>query len=93
MPLFHPGNRWRSPRTQKVYALYELWRTVADFIAAISFLIGSVLFFSESTQYAGTWLFVIGSVFFLLKPTMRLAREIHYLSIGDVGPLVRSSQE
>ena len=46
------------------------------------FLVGSVLFFSADTTFAATWLFVIGSLFFGLKPTIRLARELHFLRIG-----------
>ncbi|XRQ10074.1 YrhK family protein [Actinomadura welshii] len=56
---------------------YETLSIVNDFAAAVLFLVGSVLFFSESTMYSGTWLFVIGSVLFCLRPTIRLSRRIH----------------
>ncbi|TDC55372.1 hypothetical protein E1281_12770 [Actinomadura sp. KC345] len=56
---------------------YETLSIVNDFGAAMLFLVGSVLFFSESTMYAGTWLFVIGSVLFCLRPTIRLTRRFH----------------
>ena len=57
-------------------------RTVVDFGAALCFLFGSVLFFWERTQITATWLFVIGSVFFMLKPTRRLIRELQYIRQG-----------
>ncbi|MFT6023417.1 MAG: hypothetical protein ACI9PY_001534 [Ascidiaceihabitans sp.] len=44
---------------------------------------GSILFFNESTTFVATWLFVIGSVFFGLRPTIRLYRELAYLRLGD----------
>ncbi|QFG23541.1 YrhK family protein [Actinomadura sp. WMMB 499] len=56
---------------------YETLSIVNDFGAAVLFLAGSVLFFSESTMYEGTWLFVVGSVLFLLRPTIRLTRRFH----------------
>ena len=46
-------------------------------------LIGSFLFFSAATQTAATWLFVVGSFCFAVKPTLRLAREIKLYRIGD----------
>ena len=83
MQLFHPEARTRSAKHKRIYAYYELWYTVVDFMAAIAFLIGSVLFFWEATQTEATWLFVIGSVCFALKPSIRLAREIRYLQLGN----------
>lgn len=56
---------------------YETLSIVNDISIALLFLVGSVLFFSESTTYAGTWLFVIGSVLLLLRPTIRLSRRFH----------------
>ncbi|QBK31293.1 YrhK family protein [Roseitalea porphyridii] len=84
MALFAPGNRTKSPRHKKVYAAYEIAFTAVDFAAAFAFVIGSVLFFFPEFETVAIWFFVIGSVFFALKPTIRLTREIHYLTIGDV---------
>lgn len=82
LKLFDPANRHRSDRHAEVWAIYELAHTLVDFTAAGMFVIGSVLFFFPSTTYAGTWLFLIGSIFFGLKPTIRLAREIKLLTLG-----------
>jgi hypothetical protein len=47
-----------------------------DFLAGISFVVGSVFFFYPSLVYAGTWLFLVGSILFAAKPSVRLAHEL-----------------
>lgn len=83
MTLFNPDNHTRSAAHKRVYALYELAYTINDVLAAALFVIGSILFFSESTTYAGTWLFLIGSLMFGLRPVIRLLRELKYMRMGD----------
>ena len=56
---------------------YEILSIVNDLLIAVWFLVGSILFFSESTTYAGTWFFVVGSAQLMLRPTIRLTRRIH----------------
>ena len=56
---------------------YEIGRTVIEFLAAATFIVGSVFFFYESLTYAGTWLFVIGSILFAVRPSVRLILELH----------------
>ncbi|MEK6462706.1 YrhK family protein [Pseudonocardia tropica] len=56
---------------------YETLGIVNDILIGIWFLVGSILFFSDSTTYTGTWLFVIGSVELLIRPIIRLARHVH----------------
>jgi hypothetical protein len=56
---------------------YEVASIVNDILVALWFLIGSVLFFSDATTYAGTWLFVLGSVELLIRPVIRLSRRVH----------------
>ena len=36
-----------------------------------------------SLMTAGTWLFLVGSIFFAMKPTIRLWREFKLLRMGD----------
>jgi len=93
MAFFTNESRQHSEDTKRVYAAYEIAHTAVDFVAAISFLLGSILFFSDDTQYPATWLFVIGSVFFCLKPTLRLAREIHLWRMGRMETLARRAQD
>lgn len=63
---------------------YELVSIANDILVAVWFIAGSILFFHESTAYAGTWLFVLGSVELLIRPVIRLARHIHIARIGGV---------
>lgn len=81
--LFDPNAHKKSAAHSKIYAWTEILRTLVDFLAALLFLIGSFLFFDESTTYVGTWLFVVGSVLFGLRPTIKLYRELRYLQLGD----------
>lgn len=64
---------------------YETLSIANDFLIAVWFVIGSALFFSESTTVAGTWLFVIGSVELMIRPLIRLTRQVHLrrIHIGD----------
>ena len=87
MRLFSHEARQRSADTRRVYAAYEIAHTVADFIAAISFLIGSILFLWPGYEDTAIWLFIIGSVFFCLKPTLRLAREVQLWRMGNLDQL------
>ncbi|MAN46133.1 MAG: hypothetical protein GYB49_09990 [Alphaproteobacteria bacterium] len=91
MNLFTHENRNQSPETRQAYALYEILHTAVDFVAAISFLVGSVLFFWKDTQFTATWLFVIGSVFFTMKPTIRLVREIRLYQMGQKQRLAKQA--
>lgn len=83
MPLFHHENRQRSAETRHLYAFFELVYTLVDFAAALCFVSGSVMFFSEAWKTPGTWLFLIGSLLFAAKPTLRLVREIRLAAAGE----------
>lgn len=76
-----------SSAHRQVYSLYEIAYTLVDFSAAVLFIIGSILFFYKSMQDAGTWMFLIGSIFFALRPTVRLFREIHLAVLSHEGLL------
>ena len=67
----------------------EIAYTVVDFSAAALFVIGSFLFFDESTTYVATWLFVVGSVLFGLRPTIKLYREITYFRLGNYDEIAK----
>lgn len=87
MKLFRHENRQANAHTRRLYAQFELAHTLADFGAAICFVVGSVMFFSEKWQTPGTWLFLIGSLLFALKPSLRLIREIKLYEAGDMDDL------
>lgn len=61
---------------------YEVASICNDIVIAIWFIIGSILFFSESTTFTATWLFLIGSVQMMIRPAIRLARRVHLQNIG-----------
>jgi hypothetical protein len=92
MTFFSPDARNRSAWHRQVYAAYELWYTAVDFGAAACFIAGSILFFSEATQWVGTWLFLSGSILFAGKPTIRLLRELQYLRRGRTDCLAKRAE-
>ncbi|QFT64019.1 YrhK-like protein [Roseivivax halotolerans] len=92
MRLFRHENRQQTDQTRRLYARYELAHTAVDFAAAFLFLVGSVLFFWQSLETAAIWCFVLGSVFFCVKPTLRLIREIHLYRIGETDALAKADQ-
>jgi len=74
------SHSWMKLATEKHGALYAQYQAIydgVDALAAIAFIIGSALFFSESTKTIATWLFLIGSVFFAVRPLVHLVRDIH----------------
>lgn len=71
---------WLKFRTRKhgeVYWRYETIYDVIDSLAAIAFIAGSALFFSSSTEGAATWLFLVGSIFFAVRPLVHVVRDFH----------------
>ncbi len=62
---------------------YELASIFNDFLIAIWFLLGSILFLFPSYETAAIWLFIIGSFQFLLRPSLRLASHIHLQRIPE----------
>lgn len=56
---------------------YEVLSIANDFLIAIWFLIGSILFLWPSQATTATWFFIIGSAQFLVRPALRLASHIH----------------
>ena len=71
------GMKFTTPRHQQVYVAYQALYDCVDALAAILFVVGSILFFREATQTAGTWLFLIGSVCFAIRPVVHVIRDIH----------------
>lgn len=61
---------------------YETLSIINDAMIAVWFIIGSILFFDEDTATAGTWLFLGGSVELLIRPVIRLTRNIHISTVS-----------
>jgi hypothetical protein len=66
-----------TPHHARISRNYEIWYNINDFAAGVLFVTGSILFFWESTMYIATWFFVVGSILFCVRPSIRLARELH----------------
>ncbi|WP_018149276.1 YrhK family protein [Henriciella marina] len=86
---------WMNFDTDKhgqVYGNYQKLYDGIDALAAFAFIIGSALFFSEKTQTIGTWLFLIGSVFFAVRPCIHVARDFHMARLSPAGDAGGNSQ-
>ncbi len=87
MQLFDPSSIRKSPAHAQLYATIEIIYTLVDFTAATLFIIGSILFFSPSAMSPALWCFLMGSVCFALKPTLRLVRQLRYLRLDKIDAL------
>lgn len=56
---------------KKIHERFEWLHIANDYISAILFLVGSIMFLKDAWHIAATWLFIIGSVFFLFAPILR----------------------
>ncbi|GAA2336136.1 hypothetical protein GCM10009854_10060 [Saccharopolyspora halophila] len=65
---------------------YEVLSIVNDLLIALWFVVGSVLFFWDSTVEAGTWLFLLGSVQLMIRPIIRLHRRVKLRRISAGTP-------
>jgi hypothetical protein len=75
--MFNARNATATPRHTEVYGRYEKAYTLVDFVAALTFVVGSVLFFYDTEQVPATWAFLIGSICFAARPTVTVLREFH----------------
>ncbi|APZ42317.1 YrhK family protein [Acidihalobacter ferrooxydans] len=64
---------------------YETISILNDFLVALWFLIGSVMFLLPAWVTTGTLLFVLGSAQLLIRPCIRLAHHIHLRRIAPSG--------
>jgi hypothetical protein len=89
MKLFDPSNSHKTPAHARVYATIEVIYTIVDFTAAGLFIAGSILFFSPSAMTPALWCFLVGSICFALKPTLRLVRQLRYLQLDKIDTLAK----
>ncbi len=75
--MFDPGSATASDRHRVVYGRYQKIYTLVEFAAAVAFVVGSTLFFYPAQQEPATWFFLVGSVLFAARPTVRVLRENH----------------
>lgn len=82
MSQFNPANAQKSEKHENLYQAYGYLYNAVDLIAGLCFAAGSVCFFFEGVvKTAGVWLFVVGSVLFVTRPSIKLAREAHLASL------------
>lgn len=72
---------------------YEVVSIINDIFVALWFIVGSILFFSDSTTIAGTWCFLAGSVELLVRPLIRLRRRVHLTRLSGTDASYESSQD
>ncbi len=65
---------------------YKFYYNVNDVLIAVWFIIGSILFFWKETETIATWFFLIGSIELLIRPLMRISKEIHLENIRSQHP-------
>lgn len=61
---------------------YETLSIANDVLIGIFFFVGSILFYFKPLEVWTITLFVLGSIDFLLRPIIRLARRLHLQRIG-----------
>lgn len=61
---------------------YETLSIVNDLMIGVWFVVGSSFFFSEATQTVGTVMFLLGSVQLMIRPLIRLIRNLHVQRIS-----------
>lgn len=81
LTILHIGDRELVVRQR-----YELLSIANDILIGTWFLIGSFMFFSDKLTYYGTWLFVIGSLEMLIRPTIRFTRRFHLTRFHPESP-------
>lgn len=57
---------------------YRIAALMIDLTLGLEYLIGSILFLSESTQTAGVIMFIIGSVQLLSRPLLKILHSFHF---------------
>ena len=93
MRLFDPRDRHITAQQARRYAMFEILHTIVDVLAALLFVVGSILFFSEQTKFAGTVCFLIGSLLFAAKPSIRIIRELWLARLHRVDQLAGRAPE
>ncbi len=66
-----------GPDALVVRRRYETAVLANDFLIGLWFTLGSLAFLSPTYESAGAWIFVMASVQYLVRPSIRLASNIH----------------
>jgi len=93
MTLFDSSRHSNSRQAKRFQARVELVYTSLDFIAALAFLIGSVLFLWPACQEAGTWLFIFGSLCFAIRPGLHFVRDLKLAAMGQIDQAAAADEQ
>ena len=66
-----------GPEQLVINRRYEVASMLNDIMTGLWFVVGSIFFFYNSMQIPATWMFLIGSVQLLIRPIIRIARDVH----------------
>lgn len=56
---------------------YEVASMLNDLMTGMWFVVGSIFFFYQSMQTPAIWLFLLGSIQLLIRPIIRIAKDVH----------------
>lgn len=73
----HPLTLALGPEQLVINRRYEVASMLNDIMTGLWFVVGSCFFFYASMQIPATWLFLIGSVQLLIRPIIRIAKDVH----------------
>lgn len=80
--MFSPDSGLLSSRHKKIHKIYTILGIINDFAAGLAFVVGSYFDFYPKFSTDGSWLFLIGSILFCMRPSIVILREIHLACIG-----------
>lgn len=66
-----------GPEQLVISRRYEVASMLNDILTGLWFVVGSCFFFYAALQTAAAWLFLIGSIELLIRPIIRIARDVH----------------
>lgn len=66
-----------GPEQLVINRRYEVASMLNDILTGLWFVVGSCFFFYDALQTAAAWLFLIGSIELLIRPMIRIARDVH----------------
>lgn len=75
-----------GPEELTIRQRYEVVGIGNDICIAVWFIVGSVMFFSPAWTTLGTWCFLLGSVQLLIRPGIRLTRQLHLQRVRGMAP-------
>ncbi|MGH8126968.1 MAG: YrhK family protein [Gammaproteobacteria bacterium] len=73
----HPLTWNFGPEQLVVNRRYEVASMLNDLMTGMWFVVGSIFFFYASLQTPAVWLFLLGSIQLLIRPIIRIAKDVH----------------